>query len=254
MGRAAARLLALAALLPTLIGAAPASGAGHVRQEPPTSAAGLPVVGDCFALAELQARSGTYWPAVDPVPCTEAHTFEVTETGPLPQDVDAFAFAAARCGDLDVWTAVGVNASSAGVVADPLRVEARSFAVRPASYVCGAVAVSLNGARPASLVSLTTSLERMRPRARAQLRYCSSAAGDRSPFAPAVTVPCSTQPRWQVRAWLMWSALFDDYPGRAALRGRARELCGPGAVFTVPDAEAWAAGLPRTWCYQKYPK
>jgi hypothetical protein len=248
MGRARARALVLATLLAgtasTLM--LPAFGAS-VR------AADGPAVGECYLLTEPESRPGSYWPDVAPVACTESHTLEVTETGPLPEDVDAFDFAAQRCGALDVWTAVGVNASTAGIVAHPLRVEPRSFVVAPQAYLCGAVAVSFNGRRPPALVPVDSAFERMRPRVRAALRFCSSAAGGRGPFAPAVTVPCTTRPRWEVRAWIMWSALVDGYPGRAVLWRRAHELCGPGTVYAVPDAAAWAAGMPRTWCYAKYP-
>ena len=63
-------------------------------------------------------------------------------------DVNAFEFAAEQCGALDVWNAVGVNRPVAGLVDDPLRIEPRAYAVRqsPPSYVCGAVAVSLERA------------------------------------------------------------------------------------------------------------
>ncbi len=80
-------------------------------------------------------------------------------------DVNAFEFAAEQCGALDVWNAVGVNRPVAGLVEDPLRVEPRAYAVRqsPPSYVCGAVAVSLNGRRPPSAVTLTSAIERLEP-------------------------------------------------------------------------------------------
>ena len=170
-------------------------------------------------------------------------------------DVNAFEFAAQQCGALDVWNAVGVNRPVAGIVEDPLRIEPRAYAVRqsPPSYVCGAVAVELDGRRPPRAVPLTSAIERLSRRERASLRYCSSAADDRGALAPAVTVPCSTRPRWQVRSWVMWTAFYDDFPGRAVLRERATALCGPGAVVSLPTAASWADGMPSTWCYRKYP-
>jgi hypothetical protein len=134
-------------------------------------------------------------------------------------------------------------------------VEPRAFAIRqaPPSYVCGAVAVSLDGRRPPSAVVLTSSIERLNRRERASLRYCSSALDNRGALAPAVTVPCSSQPRWQVRAWVMWTAFYDDYPGRGELRQRATVLCGAGAVVSLPSAGSWEYGMPRSWCYHKYP-
>ena len=147
------------------------------------------------------------------------------------------------------------RAAVAGIVEDPLRIEPRAYAVRQSapSYVCGAVAVSLDGRRPPSAVSLTSSIERLGRRERAALRYCSSAADGRSAMVPAVTVPCSTRPRWQATSWVMWTAYYDDNPGRAVLRERAGELCGPGTVVSVPTAASWEDGLPRSWCYRKYP-
>jgi hypothetical protein len=249
MGRGS--VLALVAVIPSvlLLGTPGAAASPGIRP------AAAPIVGECHDVDDALLQEGGYWVDSIAVPCTEPHTFEVTETGAVPQDVNAFEFAQRQCGSLDVWTAVGVNRSTAGIVTDPVRVEPRSFAVRQASpsYVCGAVAVSFNGRQPPTAVRLTSSIERLRPRARAALQHCSSAANDRSAFAPAITVPCSTRPRWQVASWIIWSALYDDYPGRAALRERAADECGPGAVFVVPTAMSWEKGAARTWCYVKYP-
>lgn len=239
------------------------TGVAPVHSAP---AVATPGVGDCFDLSDSRLDMGTpdgaaaagavaYWPDVDAVPCSQPHTFQVTETGVVPQDVNAFEFAAGQCGPLDVWNAVGVNRSPAGIVDDPLRVEARSFAVRQASpaYVCGAVAVRLNGREPATAVTLDSRIERLGRAERAALRYCSDVTEGRSPTAAPVTVPCTMRPRWQVTQWVMWTAFYDAYPGRGVLRERARALCGAGAVVTVPTATEWNEGLPRTWCYREYP-
>jgi len=185
------------------------------------------------------------------VPCTEPHTFEVTETAPVPMDVNAIDFARDRCGMLDVWTAVGVNSSRAGVIADPIRIEARSFYAPPERYVCGAVALRYRGAAPATVVRLTSSIDRLRMGTTRALRHCSSAKAGRSALAPPITVRCSRQPRWQVTAWILWSALYDTYPGRVVLRKRAAELCGPGTVRSLPTVASWNDGIARTWCYRK---
>lgn len=215
----------------------------------------VPVVGECYDLTDDQVAEGGYWSGAAAVPCTEPHTFEVTETGPVPMDVNAFDFATDRCGHLDVWTALRINGSKAGIIDDPLRVEARSFTSRPAptTYVCGAVVAQYNGRNPVTVVSIATPLDRLRPRARASLRHCSSAADDRPATAAPVTVDCTDRPRWQVRSWVLWSVLYDDFPGRTELRRHARELCGDVDEFSVPTAREWRSGLPRTWCYDLYP-
>lgn len=238
--------------------------AGPVSAQPASRQ--TPAVGECFDLSDARIEVGTlagakaagtdgYWAQADPVPCTEPHTFEVTEAGRLPMDVDPFAFAAEQCGALGVWNAVGVNRPVAGIVENPLRIEPRAYAVRqsPPGYVCGAVAVSLDGRRPPSAVVLTSSIERLSRRERAALRYCSSAADGRSAVVPAVTVPCSSRPRWQVRSWVMWTAFYDDFPGRAELRRRAGDLCGADVVVALPTAASWEEGLPRTWCHRNIP-
>ena len=51
----------------------------------------------------------------------------------------------------------------------------------------------------------------------------------------------------------MWTAFYDDFPGRAELRERASVLCGPSAVVSLPTAASWENGMPSTWCYRKYP-
>ncbi len=262
MRRASVVLLA-AIVIPTGLPIVSPASAAPARQ---VSAPATPLVGECYDLSDARIEAGTlagataagaegYWADADPVPCSAPHTFEVTESGPLPMDVNAFEFAAEQCGALDVWNAVGVNRPVAGLVADPLRIEPRAYAVRqsPPSYVCGAVAVSLDGRRRPSAVALTSAIERLNRRERASLRYCSSAADGRSALAPDVTVPCSSRPRWQVRSWVMWTAFYDDFPGRAELRERAAALCDAGSVVSLPTAASWADGMPRTWCYRKYP-
>ena len=214
-----------------------------------------PQVGDCFDVPDAVLEEGGWWPDIDPVPCSEPHTYEVTQVGLLPQDVDAFAFARDQCSALAVWAAVGVNQPLAGMVADPLRIEPRSFGVRrqPASWVCGAVAVDYNGRGARTAVRLDSPVEGLTRRASAGLRHCSSAADDRRALAPPVTVPCSTRPRWQERTWIVWTAFYDDDPGRAELRARAAVLCGPRAVVSLPSRADWVEGLPVTRCHLKYP-
>lgn len=261
--RSAGVLLLAAIVVPSgALLTAPAGAAPGLRHAAVTA----PAVGECYDLSDARIEVGTlagatavgsegYWSAVDPVPCTEPHTFEVTESGQLPMDVNAFEFAAQQCGALDVWNAVGVNRPVAGIVEDPLRIEPRAYAVRqsPPSYVCGAVAVELDGRRPPRAVPLTSAIERLTRRERASLRYCASAEDGRGALAPAVTVPCSSRPRWQVRSWVMWTAFYDDFPGRAELRERASLLCGPSAVVSLPTAASWENGMPSTRCYRKYP-
>jgi hypothetical protein len=242
MRRVLALLAAVGVALPVLpAAAAPSSGPAHV-----------PVVGECYDLSDAQV-SADYWTDAEPVPCTQRHTYEVTEAALIPMDVNAITFARAQCGPLDVWTAVGVNSSSAGVIEDPIRIEPRSFYARPDRYVCGAAAVEYQGREDPAVVALTSSIELLRPRTRESLRHCSDAADGRSAFAPPITVPCSSRPRWQAVSWILWSALYDDNPGRAALKERAAELCGPDAVYSLPGRSSWPDGVPRTWCYLKYP-
>lgn len=262
MRRAGVLLLAAIVIPAGVLLAAPVSAAPPSRP----AASATPAVGECYDLSDARIEAGTlagamaagadgYWSDADPVRCTEPHTFEVTEAAQLPMDVNAFEFAAEQCGALDVWNAVGVNRPVAGIVDNPLRIEPRAYAVRqsPPRYVCGAVAVTLDGRRPPTAVPLTSAIERLSRRERASLRYCSSAAEGRGPLAPEVTVPCSTRPRWQVTSWVMWTAFYDDFPGRAALRERASDLCGPDAVASLPTAASWQDGMPRTWCHRQYP-
>ena len=163
MRRAGVLLLAAIVVPSGALLTAPAGAAPVLRPAAVTA----PVVGECYDLTDARIEVGTlagataagsegYWSDVDPVPCTEPHTFEVTESDQLPMDVNAFEFAAQQCGALDVWNAVGVNRPVAGIVEDPLRIEPRAYAVRqsPPSYVCGAVAVELDGRRPPRAVPL----------------------------------------------------------------------------------------------------
>lgn len=225
----------------------------------PALAEQTPGVGECFDLdpGMFSSASGGpgRWPAVDAVPCSQPHTYEITGLGLLPDDVDGVEAARSACTDLAVWSAVGVNRAVAGIVTDPLRVESRAFLVgtRPQAWVCGAVAVEYRGRAGATPVPLESTVEGLTRRDARALRHCAEASDGRSALAPAVTTACTTRPRWQERTWVLWSALFDDNPGRAVLRARAAELCGARAVASVPRAEEWIAGLPITRCHTKYP-
>lgn len=249
MRRGVGRGLALVLVAAAMAGSAVTAGSAFAAP------AQAPQVGECYNLSDARLRAGGWWAETAAVPCSAPHTFQVTEVGPLPQDANAFTFAADQCGALDVWTEVGVNVPEAGVVTAPLRIQPWSFAVRQdaGSYLCGAVAVDLAGVRPPTAVTLTSSIERLSDRERAALRYCGSAADGRPARAPQVTVPCTQRPRWEVTAWVMWSAFYDAYPDRAVLKQRARALCGPGTVASLPPAASWDAGTARTWCYRLYP-
>lgn len=226
-----------------------------VPAQPSAATDRVPLVGDCFDLSDAVLEEGGWWPDVEPVPCSEPHTFEVTTVGLLPEDVDAFAFARDQCSALAVWAAVGVNQPVAGIVTDPLRIEPRSFGLRrqPAGWVCGAVAVDYNGRAAQTAVRLDSPLEGLGRRSTVGLRHCASAADDRRALAPPVTVACATRPRWQERTWIVWTAFYDDDPGRAELRARAAQLCGPRAVVSLPSAADWVEGVPITRCHLKYP-
>jgi hypothetical protein len=225
----------------------------------PALADQTPGVGECYDLdpgAFGSAAGGPgRWPDAEPVPCSQPHTFEITGLGLLPEDADGAEAARSACTDLAVWSAVGVNRAVAGIVTDPLRVESRAFLVgtRPQAWVCGAVAVEYRGRAGAVPIPLESTVEGLSRRDARALRHCAEASGGRSALAPAVTTACTTRPRWQERTWVLWSALFDDNPGRAVLRARAAELCGQRAVASVPRAEEWISGLPLTRCHTKYP-
>ena len=157
-----------------------------------------------------------YWLESAPVPCTAPHTFEVTESGLLPMDVNAFAFAARA-------------------VRRPRRVERRRreppggrdrrgpaahraagatpCGSRRRATCAGRSPCRCDGRRPPTAVSLTSSIERLGRRARAALRYCSSAADGRSADRAAGD-----------------GAVLDP----AAMAGRRRGCCGPPSTTPTP--------------------
>ena len=143
-----------------------------------------------------------------------------------------------QCGALDVWNAVGVNRPVAGIVEDPLRIEPRAYAVRqsPPSYVCGAVAVELDGRRPPSRRPPHLRDRAAEPtRARVPALLLVRRRRPRRPGARRDGARARRRPRWQVRSWVMWTAFYDDFPGRAVLRERAAALCGPGDGRVAAD-------------------
>ena len=225
----------------TLVGGVPAQAA-------PT----LPVPGECYDLDDEVLQEGGWWPETVPVPCTQTHTFEVTDVGLLPADANAFDFAKRQCTALNTWTSLGINLPVAGIVPNPLRVEPWSFAVRsaPASYVCGGVAVRYLGADDPVAVPLRSSIRELPPRQRVALRHCADAANERGALEPPITVRCARRPSWLVTSWITWKAFYDDYPGRPALKDRARDLCGPDRTFSLPTRADWEDGVPTTWCYR----
>ncbi len=175
---------------------------------------------------------------------------------PCRADADAVTFAQDACDYLTVWKDVGINQPRGGVVRNPIRIEAFYFVVRgaaPPSYVCGASPVVLRGAKGAVLTSMTGRIRGMSTATRASLLYCNAAAGGREAYAPAVTVPCSRTPRWQVQRWIMWAGIYDAYPGEDVMAAAAGEMCGPGREFTYPTAATWDTGSKRTFCYTFVP-
>jgi hypothetical protein len=243
-------LLAVPVTAASLIGAAPAAAA--------------PMVGDCYDLTADELLMSQDWLQPEPVNCSDSHTFEVTKVGFLDMDaaaeaatdsesVDPAALAAEQCGPLGVWNEVGVNRSRAGIVTDPVRIEARSLAVRDPepSYVCGAVAVEWTRRGDLAILPLTSSIEAMTPQEWDALRYCSRDRQVRRPWTDPATVDCTRTPRWEVTRWVLWAAFYDENPGRQALRARARDICGDDSRFSLPRLRDWSDGLPWTKCYER---
>jgi hypothetical protein len=226
-----------------------------VTGAPANAASGVPAVGECYLVTDKQTYDD-YWPGGAAVPCTGRHSIEVTRSSPLPADVNAVNFAQDACDYLKVWKDAGVNQARNGIVSRPVRFEAFYFVVQqpgvPDTFLCGIGPVALRGKKGAVLVSSTAPVAALTAQQKAALQFCSSAARGRTIQDPAVTVPCTSTPRWQVSRWIMWDDLYASYPGEAVLRARAGRLCGPGSVPSVPSAEAWPGGTHRSWCYKKH--
>lgn len=235
---------------PALIGALLVLSSGSTAA---SAAEGVPAVGECFRITDEQTFDD-YWPGAPAVPCTSRHSLEITASSVLPADVNAITFAQDHCGYLDVWKAAGVNQPRKGIVERPLRLEAFYFVVRsvPASYVCGIGPIEQRGKKDARLVTTTKAVADLTAKQRAALQFCSAASPGAPLKVPAVTVPCSHVPRWQVTRWILWDDLYSTYPGEAVLRARATRLCGPGSTVSVPSAAAWPGGSHRSWCYKKH--
>lgn len=256
MSRIAGAVLLRTAVV--MLAVLPTTAAGIVVMGPAAAApaATVPAVGECLDVpAEaLVERAG--WLEPTTVACTQAHTFEVTRVGALAgldDGADPTVAAAEECGALGVWNELGVNRPMAGVVTDPLRIEARSFAVRAPepAFVCGAVAVEWSRGGDLRVLPLSSAIEDLTAEERADLRHCSRARGVRRPWTVPVTVACSTEPRWEETSRVLWTAFYDDDPGRDRLRARARGICGDDARFSLPRARDWTSGLPWTRCYER---
>lgn len=253
VGRSAALRAAIVVLTAAPIVAASAVSAPHSAAAP---MAAPPTVGDCYDLPAAAITESAGWLDAVAVPCDEPHTFQATRVGPAPADLDdddPTAFAAQQCGPLGVWNELGVNRPRAGVVTDPLRIEARSFAVREPTptYVCGAVAVDWSRRGDLRVLPLSSAIEDLTVAEREELRYCSRARGVRRPWTQPATVRCTVEPRWEVTSWVLWTAFYDENPGREILRERAVEICGADARFSLPRARDWTQGLPWTRCFTK---
>lgn len=228
-----------------LVGAPPAGA-----DEPRT-----PQVGDCYDLAPEELAPAGAWVEATPVSCLRPHTFEVTRVEPIAAEGEPFASAAETCSVLGVGNEVGVNRPVAGMVRAPLSVEARYVGLRDPEplLLCGAVAVTFDAQGQAQPRRVSRPISELSPRARASLQYCLASLPDRGRGVMAASVPCTDRPRWQVDSWIVWTAFYDEYPGRAELRARAQQLCAPGARFAVPGRVAWESGTPTTWCLSFYP-
>jgi hypothetical protein len=242
------RLVALGSGALVLAGLLPATAA--------FASASSPAVGECFAITNAQSYED-YWPTSAPVSCHGPHSIEIVMSGALPADVNAFDFASGKCDVTEAWAKTGVNQAVGGIVRNPLRIEAFPFAVRGGAgerpaWVCGLGPVAFRGSKDDKLIKMSGSLARMSAASRASLRYCASAARGRDAFAPPITVPCSTTPRWQVPTWIMWGDLYSTYPGEAVIKARAARLCPLGSTFSYPTAADWPTGSRRSFCYVKH--
>ncbi len=219
----------------------------------------VPEVGACLDVPASDLRESGGVVEAEIVDCRQPHTFEVARVIPVPAatdpfTADVFAEVAQSCGELGVWTEVGVNRPVAGVVVAPLSIEPRYIGLRGDAPVllCGAVAVAAQASGERGVTVVSRPLAELGPRARAQLRYCLPATSARAPVDTSAAVPCDQRPRWQVDSMIVWTAFYDDYPGRAEMRARAQQLCGSGGRARVPSRGEWEAGVQPTWCLRSY--
>ncbi len=214
-----------------------------------------PIVGECYDLTDEQAGDD-YWAdtgagAVHGAAHLRGHRDGAGPDGRQRRSSSPrIAAASLTCGPRSASTP-----PMAGIIEDPIRIEARSFVAAARTSTCAARSrCGTDGPAPATLVHLdaprSTACARRTTRA---LRHCSSAEDGRRALAPPITVRCSSRPRWQVTAWILWSALYDDYPGSCRAQERAAELCGPRTVRSLPTAPRGRTESPRTWCYRKVP-
>lgn len=218
-------------------------------------ASGVPAVGQCLDLPAEDLEVSGFFAAPVIVDCTRPHTFEVTRVEGLAASGDPFASAEQSCRPLSVWNEAGVNRPVAGVVRDPLSVEARYFGIQGSTpaLVCGAVALTAGEAGRREVATVTRSLAELSARSRAELRYCTPGGRGRRVVDITVATPCDTRPRWQVDALIVWTAFYDAYPGRAELRARAEQVCGPLARVLLPSRADWGAAPATTRCLSWYP-
>jgi hypothetical protein len=222
---------------------------------PAAAASAAPAVGECYLVTDKQTFDD-YWPGVPAVPCTSKHSLQITTSSVLPADVNAVTFATDHCAYPDVWKSAGVNQAKKGIVERPLRFDAFYFVVRepgvPASYVCAIGPILQRGKKDAQLVTTTNAVGSLTAKQKAALQFCSGDLPGAPLNVPAVTVPCSKTPRWQVTRWIMWDDFYSTYPGEAVLTARAKRLCGPGTTPSVPSVDVWPGGTHRSWCYKKH--
>ncbi len=188
---------------------------------------GVPAVGECYQVTDQQTYDD-YWTPSAAVPCAGPHSIQITKSSVLPADVNAVTFAQDHCEYADVWTDAGVNRAVDGIVARPLRLDAFYFVVREpgvtASYVCGIGAVEQRGSHDEVLVSMRGAVADLSAAAKARLQFCSKAVKGAPLAAKAITVPCTTTPRWQVTRWIMWDDFYAAYPGEACSAGPCRPV------------------------------
>lgn len=223
-------------------------------------AASVPQVGECLNIPAAQLRVSGAVVEAEVVDCRAPHTIEVARVISAPSVTDpftsdAFAGVADSCGELGVWNEVGVNRPVAGVVRAPLSIEPRYIGLRGAEpvLVCGAVAMAAQASGERAVTVVSRPFADLGTRARAQLRYCLPTSSVRAQVDTSAALPCDERPRWQVDSMIVWTAFYDDYPGRAVMRARAQQLCGSGGRALVPTRAEWEAGVRPTWCLRSYP-
>ena len=205
--------------------------------------------GDCYNITLKQAEAAALPEDLAPVPCTQAHTFEVTEAGLVPADVNAQTWSGEKCSWANINKQLGINKIRGGVISNPLKVSTFFFYDTAGNYQCGVGVKRFLGKKAPQFEMLKAPIAEIIDNDYTSLSTCYSSKNGAVPNKNPVSISCTSKKGWYQFALVSLDSLGAKFPGEDAIAAKLRAKC-PGFNYaTYPTAKQWNKAGNYGGCY-----